>query len=197
MAKIIQFNREDDDHNPRFDITADTMMSADEKMKNISQAKEEVLQKSLKKREEDNVKLADDGSTIIHDRKFNEYYILWDAFVRTEEPEFQKNMGYGKDEIEKIGIFKFIDAMDWKTASDISKWKTDKFHIVICPHCKDEFAVFENYGLCHNCRPLFDLEKLQDVIVAVNNENPGFLLQQIASFVFDEEVRNMYLKQGS
>jgi len=192
MTKILSFNREDDDHNPRYNVESDTLMSADEKMKNISKVKEEVLQKSLSNRE--NVKIADDGETIIHDRKFNEYYILWDAFVHTEEPEFKESMGYGREEIEKISIFKFIDAMDWKTASDIAKWKTDKFHIIICPHCKDEFAVFEHFGLCHNCKPLYDLEKLTKVIVEVNNDNPGFLLQQIAGFVFDEEIRNMYLK---
>lgn len=194
MTKIIPFNKSDDDHNPIFDIDTEKLMEADAKLKSISQAKEEVLQNSIAKM--DNVTVAADGETIIHKRSIGDYHQIWGAFVDTEAKDFETAMGFGREEIERIGIFKFVDAYDWRNASEVSSWRTDKMHIIICPHCKSEFGIFENFGLCHNCRPHYDLEALKNVIVSVNNDYPGLVLQQIAQFIYDDDVRKMYYLQG-
>lgn len=51
--------------------------------------------------------------------------------------------------LKQSGKKKFIDAFDWCNATDVTKFKTDVIHIVVCVHCHNDFGdVEQNYGLC-------------------------------------------------
>ena len=83
---------------------------------------------------------------------------LWDEFLEKYEPEFKEYLGYGKEEIEKIGIDQFFDAIGWEKSEHLQSFKTDKMHVIPCIDCGSVFAVFEDgYGLCEECQKKYDL----------------------------------------
>lgn len=136
------------------------------------------------------------GGKVIKKKNSGLYRKLYNHFIENEEPDFKEAMGYGKEEIDAIGYRKFVDANDWRSVEDVSKWRTDMAHVIPCPHCKKEFAILEvELGLCHNCYPLFDIERFSAECAQAKEKNPNLAMAEIAAlFVYDENIRNAYLK---
>ena len=158
------------------------------------------------------IEIVEKDGTKLHKRISEDYQNIWESFLMNTEADFKKYMGYGKEEIEKIGIVKFIDAYDWRNAADVFSWKTDKIHIIICAHCKNEFVPLElQLGLCKECQELYDLEKLENVIRGTSEDAafsiiqanghkipsniPNMSLQCLGLFISDPEVRTKFLKK--
>lgn len=86
---------------------------------------------------------------------------IYGAF-KEHAKEFEERMGYGLEDIERIGVDKFIKSMDWTRREQVLSWKTDKAHIIPCIECNSEFAVFEiDFGLCKECQKKYDLREIQ------------------------------------
>lgn len=84
---------------------------------------------------------------------------LWNEFLEKYEAEFKAYLGYGKSEIEKIGINDFFDMIGWDNPNQLNSFKTDRLHIVPCIECGNKFAIFEDgYGLCEECQQKYDLD---------------------------------------
>ncbi|HOA81514.1 MAG TPA: hypothetical protein PKK61_10710, partial [Defluviitaleaceae bacterium] len=122
-----------------------------------------------------------------------DYKDIWKAFLENEEKTFKKMLGYGKKAIKKIGYKKFIDTMDWRTPQDVSKYKTDVMHVVICPVCKNEFGLYEqNIGLCHKCSQNYDMDRFWATYSAVAKQNMQEADSMIKLFFAFNEFREMY-----
>lgn len=152
------------------------------------------LKETLKKSDEPAVKFATkmvDGKKVrIKTKKMVRE--LWKLFCDTYEEDFKAYMGYGKDEIKKVGVEKFFDFTDWCSEDDIKKFKQDTLKIVVCPVCKKEYAVFPSeYGICKKCLKKYDTEKLELYLSSLKDE--GQILDMLTLFAFDKEVRNTFL----
>ena len=109
---------------------------------------------------------------------------LWNIFKEKYADEFEKFMGYGIKEIEKIGHDKFINFWDVSSEEEMD-FKKDVIRIIPCRHCSKEFATYQlDYGLCDKCKKLYDLEKFKDMCRASDEENPGSSYDLIAAFVY-------------
>ena len=94
-----------------------------------------------------------------------DYKVIWKAFLDTEEPEFKKAFGFGKKDIRKVGVRRFVKANGWASTEDVVKWRTDKLHVTICPSCKKDFGIMDDsLGLCDKCVNLFDLNSFYEDI---------------------------------
>lgn len=123
------------------------------------------------------------------------YSNIWKIFLSVEE-EFKKYMGYGKDEIEKVGINNFIDFMDWSCEDDILKYKSDRVKALPCVHCGKAMTTFQlDFGLCESCKQLYNIDKLSRVLTEEDKVNPGSSLGTITAFVYIDEFRKMYYKE--
>ena len=92
--------------------------------------------------------------------KKNNITEIFKAFLKVE-PQFKAYLGYGREEIEEIGVCKFIKTMDWTKVDQVNSWKTDTLHIVPCHVCGKEFAIQEtDFGICGNCKKDYDMVKL-------------------------------------
>ena len=124
---------------------------------------------------------------------------LWNVFLEKYEPDFKEYMGYGKEEIESIGIDRFFERMGWDDESQLLSYKTDRMHIMPCIDCKKDFGIFEkDFGLCENCMEKYDLtefEKYRESISATENHNYGRYITQL--FVLSEAFRRSFLKEKS
>lgn len=124
---------------------------------------------------------------------------LWSIFLKKYEPEFKNYMGYGKEEIESIGVDLFFERIDWKEESQLKSYKTDRMHIMPCIDCKSDFGIFEkDFGLCEKCMEKYDLvefEKYRESISATENHNYGRYITQL--FVLSESFRKSFLKEKS
>ncbi len=130
---------------------------------------------------------------VIHKRTSKDYKRIWKAFLAEEADDFKRIMGYGKKTIKRIGWKKFIDAMDWRDPSDVSKYKTDKFHVVVCPHCNIEFGVYEqNIGLCKKCQKYYDLDRFWETYKAVGNTDAREAQNMVSMFFLHKEFRENY-----
>ena len=179
------------EHDPRYNVSADKLKEANEKLKNISEAKEQILESSVQGKTNVEIK----GDKILSKRTPNDYNRIWNAFLQDQADAFMKHMGYTIKTIKRIGFHKFIDAMDWKNEKDIWKWRTDKLHIVPCCHCKRDFAVYEDLALCDKCKPQYDLEYFYRVMAHVEAEQPGHMWEQKMIFIKEAGIRSMYLKK--
>ena len=124
---------------------------------------------------------------------------IWKSFLKTEEKEFREAFKFGKEEIEKIGVEKFIKAMGFKNADDVSAWRTYAMHLVICPDCGKDFGIYEFYSVCPSCEKNYDMEKVHRMhtqIVKANNEeaNPGEFLY---AFYSTKSLRSFCLNSRS
>ena len=73
---------------------------------------------------------------------------LWNIFKEKYADEYEKFMGYGVKEIEKIGYEKFINFWDVSSEEEMD-FKKDVIRIIPCRHCNKEFATYQlDYGLC-------------------------------------------------
>ena len=85
---------------------------------------------------------------------------IFEAFLKVE-PQFKEYLGYGKEEIEKIGVCKFVKAMGWTNVNQINSWKTDILHIVPCIVCGNDFAIHElDFGICKECSKEYDVNRI-------------------------------------
>lgn len=98
---------------------------------------------------------------------------IWKAFLDTEEQDFKKYIGFGKEEIERIGISKFLCAIGFKSTNDIKKWRTDRFHLTICPDCHNDFGIYELYSVCNNCIKNYRTKEIDTALTA--NTQSGYL----------------------
>lgn len=140
------------------------------------------MERSAQNRVDEGEKVVISGDQIIHERTKEDYDKIWNKFLSEEEPHFIKMFEYGKDAILRIGVNKFIDAMDWSKEEDVSKWRTDSFNIVICPECNDDFGIYQKMGVCPNCLLKFDQTKIGALmnVVAMHSEIlPGIINQSM------------------
>lgn len=190
------------DYSPKYNVGKTALEIANEKMRTISTKKEaeaEILTKTLEKNED----VIERDGKILHNRSSDDYLHIWEAFRESQISDYTEYMGYSEDTINRIGVVKFIDMMDWRTPEDVAKWKTDQMHIVPCIHCGSEFAIFEEFGLCHKCSGLYDLDALIEVMDGVSasvKEDGDERLAgvnvnavQMINFVYDDEIRKMFL----
>ncbi len=193
-SAILKGDIESDDHQEKNNRSFSEIEAADEKMVKHTVDK--------KVQNDDNKYMFKNGKKMFKRTK-EDYDNIWNAFLEIAEPEFKEFMGYGKEEIEKIGIEKFIDAYDWRDSSSVTSYKTDALHIIPCVHCGNEFVTFEqDLGLCDKCAELYDIQmfkRLIDEVVtdkSVRDLHSGQILTAncISSFVYDAELRNKFLK---
>lgn len=120
---------------------------------------------------------------------------IWDEFKTRYSNDFEDYMGYGVEEIERIGINKFLTAMDWRSIDDVPKYKTDAIKVIPCCDCGNEFATYQlDYGLCDKCKPKYDLESFENALGAAEKENEGSSYDLIVLFI-NFGMRNFYAKQ--
>ena len=120
---------------------------------------------------------------------------LWNLFLEKYEPEFQKYMGYGKEEIKKIGVATFFDFWDWTNEEEMSRYKEDILKVVVCPECGRHFSVFPSeYGICAQCLKKYDVKRLEAYLSTLSDE--GKILDMLTLFAFDKEVRSTFLKEN-
>jgi hypothetical protein len=168
------------DHDNKFNVDKSALELANEKLKNIGKPLPEGTKQV--------------GQKIVHKRTREDYNNIWKTFVTEEEKEFFEQMGYGKRKIKKIGIKKFIDMMDWRKPEEVSKWKTDRLHVIPCIHCQKEFALYEHDdGLCDKCKPKYDLKRLGETMYTNEQSEPGSSLKIKLMFIYDHDFREMYL----
>lgn len=122
---------------------------------------------------------------------------IWEAFLKNEHDDFKAKMGYGKKSIKKIGIKKFIEAMDWRSEEDVSKWRTDVYNIVVCPNCNNNFGIYqEKVGLCEDCQPKFDTDRFYDTLAANAKVDEARALAIPLLFFSNKEFRDKYKKKS-
>lgn len=133
----------------------------------------------------------------LHIRTPEDYDRIWREFVNHHEPAFREKYGYGRDEIEAIGVEKFIDLMDWSTPDDVKSFNTDVMHVVVCPECRDDFGIYEeNVGLCKECQEQFDMDRFWAQYRAglTNEEAAAQVASMIPLFWSIPQFRAMYRK---
>lgn len=109
---------------------------------------------------------------------------LWRIFKEKYAEDYEKFMGYGIKEIEKIGYDKFINFWDVSSEEEMN-FRKDTIRIIPCIHCRKEFATYQiDFGLCHKCSKDYDLEKFGSMCEASDKINPGSSYDLIASFVY-------------
>ena len=131
-------------------------------------------------------------------RKYS-YDVIWGIykeFLKTEEKDFREVHKFGKEDIERIGVVKFINAMGFTKKEDVCKWRTDALHLVICPECRNDFGIYEFYSICPNCEAKYNMEEVHKAHtlatnVNKNEANPGEFL---FAFMASKELRDFYLK---
>lgn len=124
---------------------------------------------------------------------------LWNIFVEKYEPDFKQYLGYGKEEIEQIGIDLFFETMGWDKEEQMTSYKTDRMHIMPCIECKQHFAVYEeDYGLCEHCAPLFDLDEFTQYVDRARVEGGARDSSDILSaFYASKDFRNSFRKKDA
>ena len=122
-----------------------------------------------------------------------DYNFIWAKFLKTQEREFAKEIGYGRKEIERIGVKKFIDRMGWETESDVDKWRTDALALVVCPHCKNDFAALDIYGggLCKECWKQYDMPAWRKVASFASLKGHDKAVQLLGFFFGQAFYRNL------
>lgn len=131
---------------------------------------------------------------------------LWKLFQDKYADDFKDYMGYGVEDIERIGIEEFLDAMDWYYDSDlettdkesgkaIPSYESDSNKVLVCSVCHNAFATFPlEYGICPNCLEHFDKKKMEEEIQHQALSSPNDLLGFFTLIAFDEEVRETFRK---
>jgi hypothetical protein len=194
-----------DDHNVKFNITKDRLNDANDAIRNLSKAR----------KEESGVEVEIVDDKILHKRKESDYELIYSKFLSEEVNEFKEAKGFGVEEIEKIGVKKFIDANDWRSEEDVKKWQTDPVGVIVCLHCENDFAPLdmigrlECYGVCSKCAKLFDLERInviatfessKDLYDDIADPSLRFLAGRIRvmeQFVVDKDFRDHLLRKRS
>ena len=122
---------------------------------------------------------------------------LWAVFLEKIEPDFKERLGYGKEEIEAIGISNFFEKMGWTDESQLESYKTDILHIVPCVDCKENFACYEeDLGLCDECLKKYDVDSVfkfyQDTLERSGAQDAHKIM---VGFYASPEFRKEFLKK--
>lgn len=113
---------------------------------------------------------------------------LWKFFKDNVAEQFEEYMGYGIEDIERIGVKKLFAIYDWHSEQDIMSYKEDVLKIVICPECKNDFGVWPSeYGLCADCTPKFNAEKLSEDVDSSDGN-----IDMATLFLIDQEIRDVF-----
>lgn len=125
------------------------------------------------------------------------YESLWGIFLKNHEPEFKKVMGYGKEEIEDIGVQKFFDKMGWTKEEQLTSYLSDRLHIVPCIDCGKEFAIYEeDLGLCESCQEVYDIDSVFSFGAAVAEQSDADITSTCnkicAAFYMSKEFRDTF-----
>lgn len=178
------------DYSRKYDVKPDRLAKANEKMVTMK-----AISKKTKKTKQNELVAAD--TVKLHKRTPEQYETIWKAFLKKEAKEFEKYMGYGQADIERIGINEFIDAMDWRHSKDICKYKTDAMHIIKCPSCNNAFGVYEvNVGLCKDCLKKYDMKKFWAQYAAVIENDRAAAMGIIYRFLAIPEFRELYFVEA-
>lgn len=171
-------NLKEGDQDKKYDLPKEVLKESNELLKNVSL---ETVNKKLKKKPKE-------------EKDFDK---VWKFFSENEyAKEFKSYMGYGVEEIEKVGVEKFLKAVDWSIDNVKNhQWTRDAVKVLICGECKNEFTTFQlDYGLCDNCKPKFDIARFEKSLSALEKKIPGSSEQEIMLFTFFEEYRECYKK---
>lgn len=123
------------------------------------------------------------------------YDEVWAEFTKEEyADDFKAYMGYGIDEILKIGKEKFLKAVDWSIKHVKNyQWRKDAVKVIICGECKNEFTTYQmDFGLCDTCKKEFDMERFYSSLEAMEKANPGSSPAEAMMFTFYEDYRECY-----
>ena len=122
---------------------------------------------------------------------------IYNEFLKTEIEEFERLMGFGKTQIENIGIDEFINAIGFKSPEDVKRWRTDKYHLVICPECQKHFGIFEMYSICPECQKKADMTKIHTIHQNIFNKYGYESYQNFLSmFYISKELRDTCLSES-
>lgn len=168
--------------NPKYEIEKDKLHTMNSNMSNISN--------------KDKVKKID--GIVTKERTDEDYNLIWNYFYDYYRQSFESYMGYGVNEIQKIGVNKFIDYIDWRCTEDVDNYKNDRIKVIPCVHCKSEFTTFQmDLGLCEKCKDKYKLEKFDDMCAASEEKDPGSSAGLVMLFTYFEDFRNMFNKEIS
>ena len=160
------------EHNEKYNVDKTKLEEANKKIRELS-----LLARG------DDFKVVNEK--IIRKRTDKDYLEIWTEFLTNEESDFRQKMMYGKEEIERIGINKFIDTMDW-SLGETGKWRTDRMYVVICCNCKDNFSIYNHGGLCPTCEKDFRLDDFLKICTSS---------KILEKFYFDPKFRNEYKRK--
>lgn len=174
----------EEDHNERYNVSKEELEAYNERMKKISELTEEQI-KSV-------------NGIKTQKRTDRQYNKIWSDFIKNHAQDFSKYMGYGVKEITNIGYKEFIDFMDWREPSDITRYRYDRIKVIPCQHCKQHFTTFQlDMGLCDKCKEEFDLEKFAEICAASEANESGSANGLIVMFTYFEDFRHIYKKNIS
>lgn len=132
------------------------------------------------------------NNTKLRVRTLEDYERLWNRFVQDYKDDYESYIGTKVEDIERIGVQKFIDVNDWYFDEEIPQYRTDIHKIIVCRECGDEFAVFpRDYGLCQECMKKFNIEALEGYLASLNDEIRQ--MDFITLFAFDKQIKDMFL----
>lgn len=120
---------------------------------------------------------------------------VWNLF---NEPkyinDFQAYTGYSLKDIERVGVDKFLDFVDWSTENvENLQWRKDAIKTLICGECSNEFTTYQlDFGLCDKCKSNFDLDRFEKSLQILENKESGSSEQEIMLFAFFKEYRDCY-----
>lgn len=126
-------------------------------------------------------------------RTEEEYKELFEYFKENIASEYCENLGYTLEDIEKIGYKKFLDTVDYSSKEEMDNWKNDVGHAIVCPHCKDDFSIFEiQFGLCNSCVKHYDFRKIVEFMHSTNStlEQAELYIE----FVYNDDLREKFIK---
>lgn len=144
-------------------------------------------------REKNKDKLHIIGGKLIHKRTAQQTLHLWNVFKDKYADTYCMEMGYSVEDIERIGIDKFFDMWDWVTEDDIESYKTSYLKVVICVHCKNEFAIYNHLSLCNQCVNLYSESKVALLTTSLLIENgEAFEDYKLEDAIFDTNLLFAY-----
>jgi len=178
--KILALESKDlNSHNPGYNVERKSLDKMNNSMANISHLPKNQI------KENNGIK------TKIRTRK--EARIIWQTFLKKYAVDFEAYMGYGINEIKKIGWREFIDFMDWREKEDIPRYRTDRVKVIPCQHCGNHFTTFQiDFGLCNQCKKIYNLKHFGEVCQYSDQVDAGSSGALVIAFAYMDEFRKMY-----
>lgn len=169
-------NLKEEDQDKKYNLDKETLNKSNELLKKGYATDEDIRKLAKKQREK-------------------EYDKVWELFKQDPyASHFKSYTGYGVEEIEQIGVEKFLKFVDWSIENVKNyQWTRDAIKTLICGECKNEFTTFQlDYGLCEKCKSKFDIRRFEKSLESLESKNPGSSEQEIILFTFFKEYRECY-----